>query len=258
MMSETSFAAAEPASQLAHRAGLWRPDGTPLRLLLVDDEPLVRDIISTTLRYEGSDVTTAGDGQTAVAAARRTQPDVVILGPNLPDMRGAHVLNLLRGYRPELPILLLTRDTVIPGGVASVNAGGDDWLSKPFSLETMLLKLRTLLRRRSVDLLHSASEIVVGDLVLDDDSRDVTRGDGASIHLSCTEFELLHFFMRNAERVVTKQQILGRVWPYAFTGRLSVVELYVSYLRKKIDVDRAPMIHTLRRSGYILKAAPSS
>jgi len=252
VISHPPFIVGDPARHLAHRAGLWRTDGSPLRLLLVDHESLVRDIVSTALRYEGCEVTTAGEGDAALAAARRIHPDAVILGTRLPDMSGIHVLNLLRGLRPDLPILLLTRNAADRPGIMSANGGGDDWLTKPFSLEDLLLKLRTLLRRRGVSLMHRASEITVGDLVLSDDSRSVMRR-GVSIRLSCREFELLRFLMRNSERVVTKPQILGRVWPYAFTGRLSVVELYVSYLRRKIDVGRAPMIHTLRRTGYILK-----
>jgi len=252
VISHPPFIVGDPARHLAHRAGLWRTDGSPLRLLLVDHESLVRDIVSTALRYEGCEVTTAGEGDAALAASRRIHPDAVILGTRLPDMSGIHVLNLLRGLRPDLPTLLLTRNAADRPGIMSANGGGDDWLTKPFSLEDLLLKLRTLLRRRGVSLMHRASEITVGDLVLSDDSRSVMRS-GASIRLSCREFELLRFLMRNSERVVTKPQILGRVWPYAFTGRLSVVELYVSYLRRKIDVGRAPMIHTLRRTGYILK-----
>lgn len=253
MVSGSSFTVADPAPHRPHRAPLCRKDGTPLQILIVDDERVVTEIVSTTLRYEGGEVITASDGDTAVAAARRVPPDVVILDSSLPDMSGPQILDLLREHRPGLPVLLLNTHTTVPGGVAALSAGGDDWLMKPFSLEELVLKLRTLLRRRTVGLLHDAAEIVVGDLVLNDDSREVRRG-GDFIHLSRREFELLRYFMHNAERVVTKHQILGRVWPYDFTGDLSVVGLYISYLRKKIDADRLPMIHTLRRTGYILKA----
>lgn len=220
-------------------------------MLVIDGERVVAEIISMMLRNEGATVGTAGDAATALSVARQYRPDVVVLDPGLPDMDGMRLLRALRENQPGLPALLLHQ-----AGADDDRAGrfcsGDDWLTKPFSLEELLQRVRMTLRRTSTQRFCGPVETVVGDLVVNDDSREVTRA-GEFISLSHTEFELLRYLARNARRVVTKRQILGRVWPYDFTGRLSVVELYVSYLRKKVDVGRAPMIHTLRGSGYILR-----
>jgi two-component system OmpR family response regulator len=206
------------------------------------------------LRYEGWDVDTAGDGRTAVTKARETRPDVVVLDVMLPDMTGLEVLRKLRAQVPGLPVLLLTAKDSVEDRIAGLTAGGDDYVTKPFSIEEVVLRLRSLLRRTGVSTGDSGAQIVVGDLVLDEDSYEVTRA-GAPIMLTATEFELLRFFMRNPRRVLSKTQILDRVWSYDFGGRSNIVELYVSYLRKKIDSGREPMIHTLRGAGYVLKPA---
>ncbi len=155
---------------------------------------------------------------------------------------------------PRLPLLLLTAKDSVEDRIAGLTAGGDDYVTKPFSLEEVVLRLRALLRRTGVTSETGGAKIVVGDLVLDEDSHEVTRG-GESISLTATEFELLRFMMRNSKRVLSKAQILDRVWSYDFGGRSNIVELYVSYLRKKIDSGREPMIHTLRGAGYVLKPA---
>ncbi len=231
-----------------------RADGSPIHVLVVDDEPVLAELMTMALRYEGWTVATAGDGGAAIASARKAPPDVVVLDVMLPDMSGLDVLRKLRDQIPGLPLLLLTAKDAVEDRIAGLTAGGDDYVTKPFSLEEVVLRLRALLRRTGVTTETSGAKIVVGDLALDEDSHEVTRG-SEEIALTTTEFELLRFLMRNANKVLSKAQILDRVWSYDFGGRSNIVELYVSYLRKKIDSGRTPMIHTLRGAGYVLKPA---
>lgn len=231
-----------------------RADGNPINVLVVDDEAVLAEMVSMALRYEGWNIATAGDGSSAVAAARSHRPDVVVLDVMLPDMSGLEVLRKLREQNPQLPVLLLTAKDAVEDRIAGLTAGGDDYVTKPFSLEEVVLRLRALLRRTGVTTVDSGAQLVVGDLVLNEDSHEVTR-DGKPISLTSTEFELLRFMMRNSKRVLSKAQILDRVWSYDFGGRSNIVELYISYLRKKIDNGREPMIHTLRGAGYVLKPA---
>ncbi|MFE3099615.1 response regulator transcription factor [Nocardia tengchongensis] len=236
------------------RAIMRRADGSAISVLVVDDEPALAELMSMALRLERWEVATAGSGGTAVTVAREVRPDVVVLDVMLPDMSGLEVLGRLRRHIPELPVLLLTAKDTVEDRIAGFTAGGDDYVTKPFSIEEVMLRLRALLRRTGVTEADSGAQIVVGDLVLDEDSHEVARG-GEPIVLTSTEFELLRFFMRNPKRVLSKAQILDRVWSYDFGGRSNIVELYVSYLRKKIDSNREPMIHTLRGAGYVLKPA---
>lgn len=233
---------------------MCRADGNPINVLVVDDESVLADMVSMALRYEGWNISTAGDGATAIASARSQRPDVVVLDVMLPDMSGLDVLHKLREENPQLPVLLLTAKDAVEDRIAGLTAGGDDYVTKPFSIEEVVLRLRALLRRTGVTTVDSGAQLVVGDLVLDEDSHEVTRA-GEPISLTSTEFELLRFMMRNAKRVLSKAQILDRVWSYDFGGRSNIVELYISYLRKKIDNGREPMIHTLRGAGYVLKPA---
>lgn len=233
---------------------MCRADGQPVTVLVVDDEPVLAEMVSMALRYEGWNIATAGDGSSAIAAARADRPDVVVLDVMLPDMSGLDVLHRLRQENPGLPVLLLTAKDAVEDRIAGLTAGGDDYVTKPFSIEEVVLRLRALLRRTGVTTVDSGAQLVVGDLVLDEDSHEVTRA-GEPISLTSTEFELLRFMMRNAKRVLSKAQILDRVWSYDFGGRSNIVELYISYLRKKIDNGRDPMIHTLRGAGYVLKPA---
>jgi len=233
---------------------LRRADGGPIRVLVVDDEASLSELLSMALRYEGWDVRTAADGATAVRTAREMRPDAVVLDVMLPDFDGLEVLRRLRAEAPEVPVLFLTARDAVEDRVAGLTAGGDDYVTKPFSLEELVARLRGLLRRSRMTAAHQGSELVVGDLVLDEDSHEVRRGDDV-VELTATEFELLRYLMRNPKRVLSKAQILDRVWNYDFGGQSNVVELYVSYLRKKIDAGRAPMIHTVRGAGYVLKPA---
>lgn len=232
-----------------------RADGGPINILVVDDEAVLAELVSMALRYEGWNITTAADGASAVAAARTTRPDAVVLDVMLPDMSGLEVLRKIREQHTNVPVLLLTAKDALEDRIAGLTAGGDDYVTKPFSIEEVVLRLRALLRRTGVTAEDSGAQIVVGDLVLDEDSHEVTRA-GELITLTSTEFELLRFLMRNPKRVLSKAQILDRVWSYDFGGRSNIVELYISYLRKKIDSGRPPMIHTLRGAGYVLKPAP--
>lgn len=206
------------------------------------------------MRYEGWEVTTASTGAEAVRAARETQPDAIILDMMLPDFDGMEVMRRVRAESPEVPVIFLTARDGVSDRIAGLTAGGDDYVTKPFSIEEVIARLRGLLRRTGATQARPGSQLVVGDLMLDEDSHEVTRG-GDPITLTATEFELLRYLMRNPRRVLSKAQILDRVWNYDFGGQANVVELYISYLRKKIDAGREPMIHTRRGAGYMLKPA---
>ena len=225
------------------------------RLLVVDDEPNIRDLLATSLRFAGFEVFTASTGNEAIREATEHQPDLVVLDVMLPDMDGFTVTRRLRDRGEKYPILFLTAKDETQDKVAGLTVGGDDYVTKPFSLEEVVARIRAVLRRT-----HGGSEtavdsaLVVGDLRLDEDSHEVHRGD-VNIELSPTEFKLLRYLMLNAGRVVSKTQILDHVWDYDWSGEVGIVESYISYLRRKIDVVGEPMIHTKRGIGYVLRAA---
>jgi two-component system OmpR family response regulator len=233
---------------------LTRPDGTPVRVLVVDDEVNIAELISMALRYEGWAITTAHTGMKAVREAKDERPDAIVLDVMLPDIDGFEVLRRIRANQPDVPVLFLTARDAVEDRVAGLTAGGDDYVTKPFSIEELVARLRGLMRRAGARRVEDSNVLTVGDLELDEDSHEVWR-DGDEIFLTATEFELLRFLMRNPRRVMSKAQILDRVWNYDFGGQANVVELYISYLRKKIDAGRAPMIHTMRGAGYVLKPA---
>jgi two-component system OmpR family response regulator len=234
---------------------LTRADGSPVRVLVVDDEVNIAELLSMALRYEGWDVSMAHTGRQAVSTAAEVKPDAVVLDMMLPDFDGLEVLRRMRTTHPDVPVLFLTARDAVEDRVAGLTAGGDDYVTKPFSLEEVVARLRALMRRSGANIATERNVLAVGDLTLDEDSREVFR-DGAEISLTATEFELLRYLMRNPRRVLSKAQILDRVWQYDFGGQANVVELYISYLRKKIDAGREPMIHTMRGAGYVLKPAP--
>ena len=233
---------------------ITRPDGTPIRILAVDDENSLTELLSMAMRYEGWQVSTAASGNEAVKAAREVRPDAIVLDMMLPDFDGLEVMRRVRAEDPDVPVIFLTAKDAVADRINGLTAGGDDYVTKPFSLEEVIARLRALLRRSGAATGRSESLLVVGDLTLDEDSHEVTRA-GDSIQLTATEFELLRYLMRNPRRVLSKAQILDRVWNYDFGGQANVVELYISYLRKKIDANRAPMIHTMRGAGYVLRPA---
>ena len=238
----------------AATARFRRLDGSPVRVVVVDDEASLTDLLGMALRYEGWEVRSAADGHSAIALVRQFRPDVVVLDVMLPDLDGLEVLRRLRADGADIPILFLTAKDALDDRIAGLTAGGDDYVTKPFSLEELVARLRGLIRR-SARVISEASDPIlqVGDLVLNEESYEVRRGD-RPIELTATEFELLRCLMRNPRRVMSRMQILDRVWSYDFGGQANVVELYISYLRKKIDAGHEPMIRTVRGVGYMIKA----
>jgi two-component system OmpR family response regulator len=240
---------------LLQPARITRFDGSPIRALVVDDEASLSDLLQMALRYEGWEVKTAADGQQALRTAREFRPDVIVLDIMMPKVDGLETLRRLRANGDDVPVLFLTAKDSVDDRIVGLTSGGDDYVTKPFSLEEVVARLRGLIRRTArVTGDDDSPELVVGDLVLNEDSYEVRRGD-TDITLTATEFELLRFLMRNPRRVLSKEQILDRVWSYDFGGRSSIVEIYISYLRKKIDSIGAQMIHTVRGVGYSIKPA---
>ncbi len=234
-----------------------RANGAPIRALVVDDEPSLSDLLSMALRYEGWEVATAGLGHRAIALRREFRPDIVVLDVMLPDIDGLEVLRRLRADGYTGPVLFLTAKDAVRDRVAGLTASGDDYVTKPFSLEEVVARLRGLLRRSSlVATATDDPEVRIGDLVLHEETYEVHRGE-VPVDLTATEFELLRYLMRNPRRVLSKAQILDHVWSYDFDGRSSIVELYISYLRKKIDTLGPPMIHTVRGVGYAIRPVAS-
>ncbi|MGQ4357638.1 response regulator transcription factor [Streptomyces drozdowiczii] len=231
---------------------LHRPGGEPVRILVVDDEPDVTEVLSRALTAEGWEVRTAADGASALATAAAFRPEAVVLDRMLPHIEGLQVLRSLRKTDPGLCVLFLTARDEVDDRIAGITAGGDDYVTKPYSLEEVLARLRGLLRRAGMSAEPGTHSLAVGNLSMDEEAREVSRG-GVTIDLTRTEFELLRFLMRNPRRVLSKEQILDRVWSYDFGGQAHIVELYISYLRKKIDAGQPPMIHTVRGGGYVLK-----
>lgn len=235
---------------------LTRPDGTPPRVLVVEDEQSLAQVLGSVLRLEGWVAETAYTGKGAVEAMRTLGPDAVVLDVMLPDMDGLEVLRRIREIDPDVRVLFLTARDAVEDRIAGITAGADDYVAKPFSLEEVLARLRGLLRRSGARLAATNSAaLVVGDLSMDEEAHEVHRA-GQRLHLTTTEFELLRLLMQNPRRVLSKSQILHRVWNYDFGGDAHVVEIYISYLRKKIDAEREPMIHTVRGAGYVLRPAP--
>ena len=236
-------------------AALVKPDGKPVRALVVDDEPAISELVSMALRYEKFEVRTAASGHAAVAEAKDFNPDIIVLDIMLPDFDGLEVMRRIRADNADVPVLFLTAKDAVADRVVGLTAGGDDYVTKPFSVEELVARIRGIVRR---SILASEAredpEIVVGDLVLNEETYEVFRGN-ARVELTATEFELLRYLMRNPKRVLSKAQILDRVWSYDFGGRSSIVEIYISYLRKKIDTLGPAMIHTVRGVGYVLRPA---
>ena len=243
-----------PYSARLGQENLTRPDGSPIRVLAVDDESSLTELLGMALRYEGWEVTAAASGSAAVKAAREIKPDAIVLDIMLPDFDGLEVMRRIRADQPDVPVIFLTAKDAVDDRIAGLTAGGNDYMTKPFSLEELAARLRGMLRRAGAAAAREDSRLIVGDLAMDEDAHEVTRG-GDVIHLTATEFELLRYLMRNPRRVLSKAQILDRVWSYDFGGQANVVELYISYLRKKIDAGRPQMIHTVRGVGYVLKPA---
>ena len=232
---------------------LVKPDGKPIRALVVDDESSISDLVALALRYEKFEVRTAASGQQAVAAASDFDPDVIVLDIMLPDFDGLEVMKRIRAAGTDVPVLFLTAKDDVKDRIAGLTAGGDDYVTKPFSIEELVARIRGIVRRTlSAATIKDDPEIRVADLVLNEETYEVFRGDNR-IELTATEFELLRYLMRNPKRVLSKAQILDRVWSYDFGGRSSIVEIYISYLRKKIDTLGPALIHTVRGVGYVIR-----
>jgi two-component system OmpR family response regulator len=224
----------------------------PLRVLVVDDEPNIVDVISMALRFQGFAVESAGTGAEALAAVTGFRPHLMVLDVMLPDMEGFDVAERLGAQRRDVPIIFLTARDATEDKVRGLTTGGDDYVTKPFSLEELVARIRTILRRTGAAAAES-SRLTFSDLELDEDTREVTRR-GRLIELTATEYRLLRYLMLNPRRVLTRAQILDQVWDYDFGGDARVLETYISYLRKKIDKDDVPLIHTARGVGYALRA----
>ncbi len=219
------------------------------RILVVDDEPRITELVSMALRYEGFDVQTAATGRAALQAVEAFRPAVIVLDVMLPDMDGFAVTERLGAVNSRVPIIFLTARDAVEDKVRGLTLGGDDYVTKPFSLEELVARIRVLLRR--VEASPESGPVVFSDIELDDEMHEVRRA-GEAIELTATEFRLLRYLMQNAPRVLSKAQILDHVWNYDFGGDANIVETYVSYLRKKLDAFGPPLIHTVRGVGYRL------
>ena len=232
-----------------------QPQNPEARLLVVDDEPNIRELLSTSLRYAGFEVTAAANGREALDAVEEFQPDLAVLDVMLPDMDAFTVTRRLRSAGRHFPVVFLTARDGTEDKITGLTVGGDDYVTKPFSLDEVVARIRAVLRRTASLDDDDAAVLRVDDLELDDDAHEVRRG-GEVVELSPTEFKLLRYLMLNPNRVLSKAQILDHVWEYDFNGDASIVESYISYLRRKIDVGgREKMIHTKRGVGYMLRTA---
>lgn len=223
------------------------------RVLIVDDEPMIIELLAVSLRFQGFEVATALSGTEALDRVRTFRPDALILDVMMPGMDGFGMLRRLRADGVSAPVLFLTARDDVDDKLTGLTLGADDYVTKPFSLEEVIARLRVILRRSGIQSVQeNANRITVGDLVLDDDSHEVWKA-GAPVSLSPTEFTLLRYFMVNAGKVLSKPKILDHVWRYDFGGDAGVVESYVSYLRRKIDTTEPKLLHTLRGVGYVLR-----
>ena len=223
----------------------------PLRVLVVDDEPSIVDVLCTGLRHHGFRVTAAGTGSEALQQARDWRPHVIVLDVMLPDMEGFEVARRLAAQRAEVPIQFLSARDHTADKVRGLTIGGEDYVTKPFSLEEVVARLRVILRRAGT-IAATPEPLRFADLQLDEDLREVTR-DGVPIELTVTEYRLLRYLMLNPRRVMTRAQLLDHVWSYDFGGDARVLETYISYLRRKLDAHGPPLVHTVRGVGYVLR-----
>lgn len=227
------------------------------KLLVVEDEPNIRELLATSLRFAGFEVHVAADGATAIKQANTHQPDLVVLDVMLPDMDGFTVTRRLRDSGRILPIVFVTARDSVEDKVKGLTVGGDDYVTKPFSLEEVVARIRAVLRRTRGENADDAATLRFHDLELDEDSHEVRRGKRA-IEVSPTEFKLLRYLMLNPNRVLSKAQILDHVWDYDFRGQSGIVESYISYLRRKVDVEEPALIQTRRGVGYVLRLPQES
>lgn len=221
-----------------------------MRILVVDDDPQIVSMLKRGLAYEGYTLDTAENGEKALAIARATPPDLVVLDIMMPGLDGLEVTRRLR-QGSDIPVLLLTAKGTIPDKVAGLDAGADDYLVKPFAFDELLARVRALLRRRQP---HEAAILQFADLIVNTATREVQRG-SSPIELTTREYELLLFFLRNPRQVLTRDMIYERVWGYDFGGESNIIDVYIRYLREKLEHDgHSRLIHTIRGAGYVLKS----
>jgi two-component system OmpR family response regulator len=229
------------------------PDSpVPLRVLVVDDEPNLVEVLTMALRFQGFEVEGAASGREALSAVMRFKPHLMVLDVMLPDMEGFDVAARLGAQRASVPIIFLTARDSTEDKVRGLSGGGDDYMTKPFSLEELVARIRTILRRTG-QAAPESGRLVFADLELDEETREVVRG-GQAVELTATEYRLLRYLMLNPRRVLTRAQLLDHVWNYDFGGDGRVLETYISYLRKKLDAHGPPLIRTVRGVGYALQA----
>jgi two-component system OmpR family response regulator len=225
---------------------------TKRRVLVVDDEENVTHLVSSALRFDGFETVTADNGDDALAKIAQYDPDLIVLDVMMPGRDGLGVLQALRASGSQVPVIFLTARDTASDRVGGLRAGADDYVVKPFSIEELLARVHAVLRRSAPDDARDGV-LRIADLELDENSHEVTRA-GVEVHLTATEFELLRYLMRNERVVLSKAQILDRVWKYDFQGQSNIVELYIGYLRKKVDSVEPKLIHTIRGAGYVIKA----
>jgi two-component system, OmpR family, response regulator len=235
-----------------HAAQSSTASRTKRRVLVVDDEENVVHLVASALRFDGFEAVTADNGHSALAAVAEHDPDLVVLDVMMPGLDGRAVLQNLRSAGSAVPVIFLTARDGANDQVSALRSGADDYVVKPFSVEVLLERVHAVLRRTHVEV-ERDGVLKVADLELDENSHEVTRG-GEEIHLTATEFELLRYLMRNERVVLSKAQILDRVWKYDFQGQSNIVELYIGYLRRKVDHAEPKLIHTVRGAGYVIKA----
>lgn len=225
------------------------------RLLVVDDEPNIVELLEASLRFHGFDVTTCADGTTALSVAKDLQPDLMVTDVMMPGLNGFELVRSLRADGYQFPVLFLTAKDAVDDRVTGLTIGGDDYIVKPFSLSEVVARIRAVLKRTGkLPTRDVRTALVYDDLELDEAAHEVRRG-AREIELSPTEFRLLRYLVQNAETVVSKAQILDNVWQYDFGGEVNVVESYISYLRRKVDIEEPHLIHTVRGVGYVLRRA---
>jgi two-component system, OmpR family, response regulator len=230
------------------------PAKSEARLLVVDDEPTILELLAGTLRFAGFDVLTAVSGAEALRAAAAAKPDLILLDVMMPDCDGFDVIRRIRAGGPRIPVIFLTARDSVHERVTGLTLGGDDYVTKPFSLDEVLARIRAVLRRSRGEP-EAGSRLVIADLELDEDSHQVRRA-GTEVALSPNEFKLLRYMMINAGRVLSRAQILDHVWDYSFGGDGNIVESYICYLRRKLDRGEPRLIHTIRGIGYVLRVPP--
>jgi two-component system OmpR family response regulator len=227
-------------------------EAPPHRVLVVDDEPNIVDVVTMALRFQGFDVESAGTGAEAIAAVSSFRPDLIVLDVMLPDMEGFDIAQRLGAQNSRVPIIYLTARDATEDKIRGLTLGGDDYMTKPFSLEELVARIRSILRRAGLAAPES-SRLTFEDVELDEETHEVTRA-GSPVDLTATEYRLLRYLLLNPRRVLTRAQLLEHVWDYDFGGDARVLETYVSYLRKKLDIHGPSLIQTVRGVGYALRA----